>query len=84
MIFLTSCGKTKYIYKTEIKEIEIVKLIPVDPKLTDPLLIPTWSEERKPKYIDLKTLYVETKQMLKFANQKLYEIRKSQSQSQSQ
>ena len=78
MIFLTSCGKTKYIYKTEIKEVQVVKLIPVDPLLTEPLKIPYWQTEQSPKYIDLKKLFIETREVLKLANQRLLEIEQSQ------
>jgi hypothetical protein len=77
-ILLTSCGKTKYIYKTEIKEIEVVKLMPVDPQLTKPLIIPIWEQEQAPKYIDLKHLFIETREVLKLANQQLNIIRESQ------
>jgi hypothetical protein len=80
MIFLTSCGKTKYIYKTEIKEIEVPKLIPVDSKLTEPLIIPYWQSQDKPKYIDLKHLFIETRGVAQQCNVRLLEIRKSQTQ----
>ena len=71
MILLTSCGKTKYIYKTEIKELEVVKLIPVDTQLTESIPVPYWKEVRKPTYLDLKKLYIDIGQnYLDLKNQK--------------
>ena len=78
MILLTSCGKTKYIYKTEIKEIEVVKLIPVDTQLTEIIPVPYWQEVRKPTYLDLKKLYIDIRESLKLANSRLNEIKKTQ------
>ena len=78
MVLLISCGKTKYIYKTEIKEVVKVKLAKVDQVLTEPVPVPTWNKPEKPKYVDLKKLYIDTKASLKFSNAKLDQIKKSQ------
>ena len=78
MILLTSCGKTKYIYKTEIKELEVVKLIPVDTQLTETIPVPYWKEVRKPTYLDLKKLYIDIRESLKLANSRLNEIKNTQ------
>ena len=78
MILLTSCGKTKFIYKTEIKELEVVKLIPVDTQLTETIPVPYWKEVRKPTYLDLKKLYIDIRESLKLANSRLNEIKNTQ------
>lgn len=81
MILLCSCGKTRIIYKTEIKECEIKepKLTRIDPILTNPVQIPYWTKKENPKYINLKELYLNTKEGLKLCNGQLIEIEKIQS-----
>jgi hypothetical protein len=80
MIFLTSCAKKSPIFKTDVVEKEVPKLIPVDSKLTEPLIIPYWQSQDKPKYIDLKHLFIETRGAAQQCNVRLLEIRKSQTQ----
>ena len=80
MIFQIGCVKTKTIYETEIKECAIKepKFINIDPELTSIVPVPYWEPVQKPKYIDLKELYIETKEALRFCNDKLKEIEKLQ------
>ena len=80
MILLIGCGKTRIIYRTEIKECEIKepKLIRIDPILTDPVQVPYWTKKENPKYINLKELYLKTKEGLKLCNGQLIEIEKTQ------
>ena len=71
VLLLSSCGKTKTIYKTQIKEVQTIKLIPIDPTLTELIVIPYWNIDRSPTYLDLKILWKDTQDALLQCNDRL-------------
>ena len=80
MIFLNGCvSRNKRIYETDLKPIEVTKLIQIDEKLMELEPIPYWESESNPKYIDLKSLLMETRSDLQFCHGQILEIREVQS-----
>ena len=75
---LTSCGETKYIVKVKIEKVYVPKFVPIAQELTEPELIPVWDSASEPTGVDLKHLFVETREVLRLVLEKLKIMRNMQ------